>query len=103
MQDINHEQRIAAGLIHKINNLPPGKVLDVSNMRDNGMMLRTINQPTARSNKRGIPGVPIVSDNADRYIKAFEWIYGIDKRYEYMYYIAQAFPEAFPDFFQENV
>ena len=61
----------------RINALPAGYVIDVSNMDANGRRARTVTAPrTNRSGKVGTTRVPIISNNIDNYIQALRLIYG---------------------------
>lgn len=66
----------------KIRNLKKDQVIDVSNIDPRtGKGARTVNRPkTNKSGKLGTktPGVPIISNNLDNYIRAIELIYGPD-------------------------
>jgi hypothetical protein len=73
--------RAAAGesLREKIDRLPAGKVLDVSNMDVNtGKGVRTIPKPgpRAKSGKTGTDRVPIISNDINKYVAAIRRAYG---------------------------
>ena len=94
------EQRVPVGspgragagesLVNKVNNLAPGKVLDVSGMDSNtGKGVRAVANPkTAKSGKYGSGGIPIISNNLEKYIRALELVYGADARTKYAAEIA---------------
>lgn len=67
-------------LADKVRKLAPGKVLDVSNMDLNtGKGVRTVTAPkTAKSGKYGSGRVPIISNDAERYVRAIRLAYGAD-------------------------
>lgn len=66
-------------LAEKVGSLGPGQVLDVSHIDIYGNGSRIIPAVTSlRNHKRGIPGLPVVSNNSRTYIQALEEIYGPD-------------------------
>ena len=79
------QPRARLSLGDRVNNLPYGKVLDVSHMTDvNGTGTRVIEMPrTNRGGKHGIDGIPIVSNNLNNYIMAFRVVYGPGAEQQY--------------------
>lgn len=76
----------------KIAALPPEKVLDVSNLKENGTGIVTRDKPTYRSKKFGFPGLPIVSSDLDHYILAIEMLPGGKEKYsEEIGYVSKLF------------
>jgi len=65
-------------LATKLRELPSDKVLDVSNMdMATGKGVRTITKPKSpKTGKHGASGVPIVSNNLERYVEAIRLAYG---------------------------
>ena len=64
----------------RIDNLQPGKVLDVSKLQPNGTGARSVNAGIAR--RYGSPLLPIVSADLDHYIMAVNMLPGGAQRYE---------------------
>lgn len=61
----------------KLASLGPGQVLDVSFIDVYGHGSRIIPAVLSpKNNKRGIPGIPVVSNNSRTYVQALEEIYG---------------------------
>ncbi len=80
-------------LIDKVNDLPEGKVLDVSDMTDTGAGTKAIT-PTLRSKKYGSPDLPIISNNFERYLMAIDLLPGGRERYaDEIQYVSQLFNE----------
>lgn len=79
--------RAGAGesIADKVRKLGAGKVLDVSNMDVNtGKGVRAVPAPkTAKSGKFGTRGIPIISNNIDKYVRALELAYGANAATEY--------------------
>jgi hypothetical protein len=65
----------------KILSLEPGKILDVSGLKENGTGARVDKAPGARSKKQGVPGLPIVSADFDHYLLAVRMIPDGEQRY----------------------
>jgi len=72
-------------LTTRLQQLQPNKVLDVSNMKDEGTGIKSIDKPGPGSKKIGLPEWPIVSSHADKYSLALELL-GIpsDQMHTYM-------------------
>jgi hypothetical protein len=65
----------------RIRNLAPGKVLDVSAIKENGTNAHTIDQPPGLSKKIGTDTLDIVSNNFDHYLMAIRMIPNGEQRY----------------------
>ena len=73
-------------LIDLFNKVPEGRVLDVSVIKPNGTGSKIIDTPkTQRSTKRGIEGLPIVSDNYPAYKFVVETFGGEFAQYAQFY------------------
>lgn len=57
-------------LFERLQGLQPGKVLDVSNMKETGANIKTIPTPSDKSSKVGVEGLSIVSSNYENYARA---------------------------------
>jgi len=77
---IKGKGRAVQPLIDKINNLPQGKVLDVSTLEPDGKGTKAINPPV-RSKKYGSPNIPMVSSDLEHYILAINMLPGGQERY----------------------
>lgn len=71
-------------LSDRISSLPAGKVLDVSNMKEGGAGVKTIDAPGAGSKKIYVDPIPVVSSSYERYCEAMTML-GTD----YMPYCAK--------------
>jgi hypothetical protein len=73
----------SAKLSERIASLPPGKVIDVSNIKEDGSGVRMIAIPGPRSKKFGIddPAIPFVSNNFQAYETAILKTYGESYRW----------------------
>lgn len=81
----------AGGLAQRIQQLAPGKVLDVSNMNESGTGIKTINQPGQGSKKFGVQGLPIVSSDATNFERALtELSLTPDQQQAYLHAYTQA-------------
>lgn len=64
-------------LVIRFQELPPGRVLDVSNLTRTGTGARTIDAPQGtRGMKFGLPDIPIISNNYATYVQALREVYG---------------------------
>jgi len=73
--------RAIESLFDKIARLPPGKFLDVSKLEPSGTGTHPTDAPTKRSRKYGVPGLPIISSNLDRYLLAIRMLPGGEAQY----------------------
>jgi len=74
---------IKLNLTKKLDNLREGKVLDVSNMKEDGSGARIIKAPGSRSTKLGHEDLPIVSNNEKTYLLALDMLKEEGKDYSY--------------------
>jgi hypothetical protein len=82
------ERTTANALRTRVQNIPQGKVLNVSNIRADGTGARIMNERIpGRTNFRGIQGIPIVSNNSQAFITAMSLLY--DNYYEILPFILQ--------------
>mgnify|MGYP001617474057 FL=1 len=59
-------------LSERLADLPPGQVLDVSNIDERGMKVRNIARPKKAHKNMGVPGLGIVSSDLTHYQKALD-------------------------------
>ena len=72
-------------LLQRLTKLEAGKVIDVSNMKDNGTGAKTIKKPGGASKKRGVEGLNIVSSDFNNYKRAVEMLGAGYERYIALY------------------
>lgn len=94
-----------ATLADRVNVLGPGKVLDVSHLDPNGRGARVVPAPrSVRSGKLRIGDFPIISNNAETYLRALELIYGPEVANQYRREIeAIQWPFANPQFVTQQI
>ena len=73
--------RTSADLNKRLISLEPGKVLDVSKIKDTGAGVIKINTPTDRSSKYFHPSLPIASDNFPSFMLAISMLNGGELAY----------------------